>query len=94
MTTPDKAAEIICRGIKRGKARILVGPDAYVFDVLARVAPTRYYDVMATFEKRLRLPSPAGQRAAALSGLRSDEGRKRLKSAPEANEMTEREGAQ
>ena len=54
MTTPDKAAEIICRGVERGKARILVGPDAYVFDALARVAPTHYYDVVALFEKRLR----------------------------------------
>ena len=54
MTSPDKAAEIICRGVERGKARILVGPDAYVFDALARVAPTHYYDVMARFEKRLR----------------------------------------
>ena len=53
-TTPDKAAEIICRGVDRGKARILVGPDAYVFDALARVAPTHYYDVMAVLEKRLR----------------------------------------
>jgi NADP-dependent 3-hydroxy acid dehydrogenase YdfG len=53
-TTPDKAAEIICRGVDRGKARILVGPDAYVFDALVRVAPTRYYDVMAVLEKRLR----------------------------------------
>ena len=54
MTTPDKAAEIICRGVERGKARILVGPDAYVFDALARVAPTHYYDVIARLEKRLR----------------------------------------
>ena len=54
MTTPDKAAEIICRGVERGKARILVGPDAYVFDALARVAPTHYYDVIAQLEKRLR----------------------------------------
>ena len=54
MTTPDKAAEIICRGIERGKARILVGPDAYAFDALARVAPTRYYDIIAQLEKRLR----------------------------------------
>jgi len=56
-TTPDQAAEIICRGVDRGKARILVGPDAYVFDTLARVAPTRYYDVMAVLEKRLRAGS-------------------------------------
>ena len=53
-TTPAKAAEIICRGVDAGKARILVGPDAYVFDTLARVAPTHYYDVMAVLEKRLR----------------------------------------
>jgi NADP-dependent 3-hydroxy acid dehydrogenase YdfG len=54
MTSPDKAAEIICRGVERGKARILVGPDAYVFDALARLAPTHYYDVLAYLEKRLR----------------------------------------
>ncbi|HYB16048.1 MAG TPA: SDR family NAD(P)-dependent oxidoreductase [Streptosporangiaceae bacterium] len=54
MTTPDKAAEIICRGVERGKARILVGADAYVFDALARVTPTHYYDVIARVEKRFR----------------------------------------
>ncbi len=46
MTTPDRAAEIIHRGVERGKARILVGPDAYVFDALARIAPTHYFSVM------------------------------------------------
>jgi NADP-dependent 3-hydroxy acid dehydrogenase YdfG len=54
MTTPDKAAQIICRGVEQGKARILVGPDAYVFDALARATPTHYYDIMARLEKRLR----------------------------------------
>lgn len=62
LTSPDKAAEIIVRGIERGRARILVGPDAYAFDLLARIAPTRYYDVIAVVEKRLRGRSsrPAG----------------------------------
>jgi len=60
---PVMITEIICRGVDRGKARILVGPDAYVFDALARVPPTHYYDVMVLFEKRLR--TRAGQRAAA-----------------------------
>jgi NADP-dependent 3-hydroxy acid dehydrogenase YdfG len=46
MTEPDKAAEIIHRGVERGKARILVGPDAYMFDTLARLAPTRYFDLL------------------------------------------------
>ena len=36
MTQPDKAAEIIHRGVEQGKARILVGPDAYLFDTLGR----------------------------------------------------------
>jgi hypothetical protein len=42
---PEKAAEIIHRGVKQVKRRILVGPDASTFDTLARLAPTRYYDV-------------------------------------------------
>ena len=54
MTSPDKAAQIIVRGVERGKSRILVGPDAYLFDALARIAPTRYYDVIALVEKRVR----------------------------------------
>ncbi|MEV4125179.1 SDR family NAD(P)-dependent oxidoreductase [Nocardia sp. NPDC049707] len=60
MTSPDKAAEIICRGVERGKSRILVGPDAYVFDALARVAPTHYYDIFAVIERRLRARAEAG----------------------------------
>ncbi len=53
MTSPEKAAMIIHQGVERGKARILVGPDAYVFDVLARITPTHYYDAVAFLEKRL-----------------------------------------
>ena len=54
MTEPDKAAEIIHRGVEQGKARILVGPDAYMFDTLARLAPTRYYDILGRLESVLR----------------------------------------
>lgn len=54
MTSPDKAAEIIHRGVEGGKARILIGADAYVFDTLARVTPTRYYSVMDAFLSRVR----------------------------------------
>jgi NADP-dependent 3-hydroxy acid dehydrogenase YdfG len=53
MTSPGKAAAIICRGVEQGRARILVGPDAYLFDALARVAPTHYYDVVSMMERRL-----------------------------------------
>jgi hypothetical protein len=61
MTSPDKAAQIIHQGVERGKARILVGPDAYLFDALARIAPTRYYAVIDRLRSRLR----ARQREAA-----------------------------
>ena len=49
-TTPERAAEIIHNGVKAGKSRILVGPDAYLFDGLVRLAPTRYDDVIAAIE--------------------------------------------
>jgi len=54
MTEPDKAAEIIHRGVEAGKARILVGPDAYLFDILTRITPTHYYDVLDVFMSRIR----------------------------------------
>jgi NADP-dependent 3-hydroxy acid dehydrogenase YdfG len=54
LTSPGKAAQIICRGVERGKSRILVGPDAYAFDALARIAPSHYFDLMVPLEKRLR----------------------------------------
>jgi NADP-dependent 3-hydroxy acid dehydrogenase YdfG len=53
LTSPDKAAAIIHRGVEGGKARILVGPDAYLFDALARIAPTHYYAVLARLRDRL-----------------------------------------
>jgi NADP-dependent 3-hydroxy acid dehydrogenase YdfG len=52
-TTPERAAEIIHRGVKAGKSRILVGPDAYMFDALARVAPSRYFDVLDFVGRKL-----------------------------------------
>jgi hypothetical protein len=42
------------RGVEAGKARILVGPDAYVFDILTRLAPTHYYDVLDRLQSRIR----------------------------------------
>ena len=45
-TTPERAAEVIVDGVERGRARILIGADARVFDILARVTPSRYYDVL------------------------------------------------
>lgn len=41
-TTADEAARIILRGMLRNEPRILVGPDAYAIDAMARLAPRRY----------------------------------------------------
>jgi NADP-dependent 3-hydroxy acid dehydrogenase YdfG len=49
-TTPERAAEIIHKGIDAGKARILVGPDAYFFDFITRLAPTHYWAVLSRLE--------------------------------------------
>ena len=62
LTEPDKAAEIIHRGVEAGKARILVGPDAHLFDILTRLAPTHYYDVLNRFQSGIR-----ARRAAAVN---------------------------
>ena len=44
---PEQAGEIIVRGIERRKARILVGADAVAVSTLARIAPVRYWSLMA-----------------------------------------------
>ncbi|OBK75003.1 SDR family oxidoreductase [Mycobacterium sp. 1274761.0] len=54
MTEPDKAAEIIHRGVEKSKARILIGPDAYLFDIMTRVTPTHYLEVIGRVEELLR----------------------------------------
>ncbi|MFJ1759230.1 SDR family NAD(P)-dependent oxidoreductase [Amycolatopsis sp. NPDC088138] len=54
MTSPERAAEIIHTGVDRGKARILVGPDAYLFDALTRVTPTHYHAVLSRLQNRMR----------------------------------------
>ena len=51
LTTPEGAAAIIHKGVKAGRSRVLVGPDAYMFDALARLAPTRYFDVLAVLDR-------------------------------------------
>jgi NAD(P)-dependent dehydrogenase (short-subunit alcohol dehydrogenase family) len=48
--SPDKAAEIIVRGVERGRGRVLVGSDARAMDLLQRVVPERYFDVVKRLE--------------------------------------------
>lgn len=53
-TSPDKAAKIIHEGIENGKARIRVGADAVALDLLVRIAPTKYYNVIERLEGLVR----------------------------------------
>src|SRR6266511_4733158 len=48
LTTPEKAARIILRGVERNRPRILVGPDAYVIDALPRVLGPLYQRITAS----------------------------------------------
>ncbi len=46
MTQPDKAAQIILKAIRKKKARVLVGPDAYFIDFVRRIAPVKYLSML------------------------------------------------
>ncbi len=52
-TTPEQAARTIIRGIIRNKARLLVGPDAYVLDFCSRVLPAAASTLIARLLERL-----------------------------------------
>jgi NAD(P)-dependent dehydrogenase (short-subunit alcohol dehydrogenase family) len=42
ITTPARAAEVIVGAVEKNRRRALIGPDARVFDAMARIAPTGY----------------------------------------------------
>lgn len=41
-TTPERAAEVILRAVEQDKRRVMVGPDAHLFNLLARTSPGLY----------------------------------------------------
>ena len=53
MTTPHKAALSILRAVERNKRRVLVGPDAYLFDWTVRLLPTAYQRIIVFMSQRL-----------------------------------------
>jgi NADP-dependent 3-hydroxy acid dehydrogenase YdfG len=55
MTSPERAAGVIQRGVERGKARILIGIDAHLTDLCTRVSPTHAFAVLEHLHReRLR----------------------------------------
>jgi len=56
--TPERAAEIIVKGILSNKARVLVGLDAHALHHFAKLTGSRYQDVVAKASKHV-LPAKA-----------------------------------
>ena len=52
-TSPRTAARVILRGVRRGRARILIGPDIKLFDLLVRLTGSGYQHVVPTVAKRI-----------------------------------------
>ena len=52
ITTPERAAERIVRGMLRGEPRILVGRDASQIDLLQRILPARYWRLLRPLVER------------------------------------------
>jgi NADP-dependent 3-hydroxy acid dehydrogenase YdfG len=51
-TSPQKAARIILDGVRKNKARVLVGPDAKVLDVMVRLTGSGYQRLVAAVTTR------------------------------------------
>lgn len=45
-TSPERAADVIVRGVKRKEIRILIGADAWAINFVSRLFPRRYLDVI------------------------------------------------
>ncbi|MTV24738.1 SDR family NAD(P)-dependent oxidoreductase [Nitriliruptoraceae bacterium ZYF776] len=54
-TTPEQAARTIVAGLRRRKARILVGPDAYLFEAAHRVLGAGYQPLFTAVLRRTEL---------------------------------------
>lgn len=54
--TPDRAAEIIVKGIMSNKARVLVGLDAHALHTIAKLTGSRYQDLIAMGSKKILPP--------------------------------------
>ena len=56
-TTPQRAAQIILDAVHKNKARVLVGPDAVVLDLIVRITGSGYQRLFAPVIGRIKPPS-------------------------------------
>lgn len=60
-TTPDKAAQVIIRGVERDARRILIGADAHAIDVMLRLLPVWYQKVVTVSMRLAARFAPKGK---------------------------------
>lgn len=65
ITTADKAARVILDGVRRNRRRVLIGPDAYAADAMARLLPAAYQPLVVRETRRKRELGPADAPASA-----------------------------
>jgi NAD(P)-dependent dehydrogenase (short-subunit alcohol dehydrogenase family) len=51
ITTAESAARTIIRAVEKNKRRVMVGPDAYIFDWMVRLFPALYQKLTVAFAK-------------------------------------------
>ena len=54
ITSADKAARVILAGVRANKRRVLIGPDAYAADAMARLLPAAYQSLVVREARRKR----------------------------------------
>jgi NADP-dependent 3-hydroxy acid dehydrogenase YdfG len=52
-TSPEKAAKIILEGVRKNRARVLVGPDAKALDLIVRLTGSGYQRLFSTVMSRM-----------------------------------------
>jgi hypothetical protein len=52
-TTPQKAAQIILDGVRKNKAKVLVGADAKVLDLIVRATGSGYQRLFSSVMSRM-----------------------------------------
>ncbi|EHB49897.1 Estradiol 17-beta-dehydrogenase [Mycolicibacterium rhodesiae JS60] len=55
-TTPERAAQIILDAVRKNKARVLVGADAKILDVIVRITGSGYQQLFSTVLPKLTPP--------------------------------------
>ncbi|RYJ04089.1 MAG: SDR family NAD(P)-dependent oxidoreductase, partial [Actinomycetales bacterium] len=54
-TSPEKAANVILKGVEKGKVRVLIGADAWALDKFIRITGSAYQPIVAKFAHRNKL---------------------------------------